>query len=109
MFADGSWRSVALWDAEEQGTAILRAFANDGTIVAGSATGGGATISLRAGEPEERDEHRDAEPSGEERRGDSGEQHRTDDEDREARLHAPILPDRRSRPATCAGTGSRSG
>jgi hypothetical protein len=50
--ADGSWRSVQLWGPEEQGTAVLRAFTNGGTIVAGSATGGVATITLRAGAPE---------------------------------------------------------
>jgi ligand-binding sensor domain-containing protein len=38
--ADGSWRAVALWGAEERGTTALRAFTNGGTIVAGSASGG---------------------------------------------------------------------
>lgn len=46
--SDGSWRAVALWDAEHGGTSALRAFANGEMIAAGSAGGGVAMITLRA-------------------------------------------------------------
>jgi hypothetical protein len=45
--ADGSWRALALWSADDSGTSVLRAFTGGGLIVAGSASGAVATISMR--------------------------------------------------------------
>ena len=51
--ADGRWNTITIWGADEGGTVVVRALTAGRSIAVGSATGGVAMVTSRAGAPQE--------------------------------------------------------